>query len=78
MFKVMNLQVMKYLLLSMKVAHITIFHSSIAPKKGVKRLLQHSPICDKVYKSSSFSTPSRMKIYNNETRLASLLNGYMI
>lgn len=48
----------------------------IAPKKSMKRILQHSPIPEKVYRSASFSPASRMKIYQNETRLASLFNGY--
>lgn len=44
----------------------------------MKRILQHSPIPEKVYRSASFSPTSRMKIYQNETRLASLFNGYWI
>ena len=50
--------------------------SPIAPKKSIKRMITHSPISNKVYKSASFSPSSRMKIYQNETRLSSLLNGY--
>ena len=52
--------------------------SRIAPKKSIKRMVSHSPISSKVYKSASFSPSSRMKIYQNETRLSSLLNGFGI
>ena len=41
-------------------------------------MVSHSPISSKVYKSASFSPSSRMKIYQNEARLSSLLNGLLI
>ncbi|KAK8804288.1 hypothetical protein WA171_000380, partial [Blastocystis sp. BT1] len=45
------------------------------PKKSMKRIIQRSVISEKVYKSSSFSSLSRSRIYRNESRLSQLLNG---
>ena len=41
----------------------------------MKRIIQRSVISEKVYKSSSFSSLSRSRIYRNESRLSQLLNG---
>ena len=50
-------------------------HSSLAPRKALRRVVQSSTICEKVYKSRRFSPESRSRIYENESRLAQLLNG---
>ena len=42
----------------------------------MKRIIQRSVISEKVYKSSSFSSLSRSRIYRNESRLSQLLNGW--
>ena len=50
-------------------------HSSLAPRKALRRVVQSSTICEKVYMSRRFSPVSRSRIYENESRLAQLLNG---
>ena len=50
-------------------------HSSLAPRKALRRVVQSSTICEKVYMSRRFSPESRSRIYENESRLAQLLNG---
>lgn len=50
-------------------------HSSLAPRKALRRVVQSSTICKKVYMSRRFSPVSRSRIYENESRLAQLLNG---
>lgn len=49
--------------------------SPLAPRKALKQVVQSSTICERVYRSQKFSPESRSRIYENESRLAQLLNG---
>lgn len=52
--------------------------SHTAPKKSAKRVIQRSILSGHVAKSRRFSPSSRAKIYENESRLSQLMNGFCV
>ena len=57
-------------------SRIRFFSSHTAPKKSAKRVIQRSILSGHVAKSCRFSPSSRAKIYENESRLSQLMNGF--
>lgn len=57
-------------------SRIHFFVSHPAPKKSAKRVIQRSILSGHVAKSCRFSPSSRAKIYENESRLSQLMNGF--
>ena len=57
-------------------SRIRFFFSHTAPKKSAKRVIQRSILSGHVAKSCRFSPSSRAKIYENESRLSQLMNGF--
>ena len=57
-------------------SRICFFSSHTAPKKSAKRVIQRSILSGHVAKSCRFSPSSRAKIYENESRLSQLMNGF--
>ena len=57
-------------------SRIRFVFSHTAPKKSTKRVIQRSILSGHVAKSCRFSPSSRAKIYENESRLSQLMNGF--
>lgn len=57
-------------------SRIRFVSSHTAPKKSAKRVIQRSILSGHVAKSCRFSPSSRAKIYENESRLSQLMNGF--
>ena len=57
-------------------SRIRFVFSHTAPKKSAKRVIQRSILSGHVAKSCRFSPSSRAKIYENESRLSQLMNGF--